>query len=85
MRGDLISKRGMEALNEKAGGNVFPLQTIQSMAERWGKSRQSVAMAAQRDPRFPRQLDGIIEQTAKTPRVYPLYEVERYEQEKGLI
>lgn len=65
--------------------HIFPLQTIQSMSERWGKSRQNVAMWAQRDPNFPKQLDGIIEKTSKTPRVYPLHEVERFEQEKGLV
>jgi hypothetical protein len=65
--------------------HVFPLQTIQSMAERWGVSRQNVVAWSKRHEDFPKELTGIIEQTAKTPKVYALYEVERYETIRGLV
>lgn len=64
--------------------SIFPLQTIQSMAERWGKTRQQVYAWSIRDDNFPVPIDGIIEKTAQTPSVYPLYEIERYEKMKGL-
>jgi hypothetical protein len=63
---------------------VFPLQTIQSMAERWGVSKQAVNNWSVRHNDFPKPLEGVIEQTAKTPKVYPLYAVIRYENLKGL-
>jgi hypothetical protein len=65
--------------------HIFPLQTLQSMAERWGVSRQNVAAWAKRHDDFPKELAGIIEQTSKTPKVYPLYAVEQYEQMRGLV
>lgn len=63
----------------------FPLQTIQSMAERWRVSRQNVAAWAQRHNDFPKELDGIIEKTGKTPKVYALCDVLKYENVRGLL
>lgn len=63
---------------------IFPLQTVQSMADRWKMSRQSVAMRVQRDPHFPRPVDGLIARTSRTPRVFSFDEVKAYEEEKGL-
>lgn len=64
--------------------NIFPLQTIQSMAERWGVSRQTVVNWSNRNDDFPRELDGLIEQTAKTPKVYALCDVLKYEQQRRI-
>ena len=66
------------------GKKVFPLQTIQSMAERWGVHRNAVSNWMNRHSNFPQPLEGIIEKTGKTPKVFPLYEIERYEKERGL-
>lgn len=62
---------------------VFPLQTIQSLSERWNVSRQLVYTWSQSHLDFPKPIEGIITATAKTPTVYPLYEVERYENLRG--
>jgi hypothetical protein len=77
-------KMDAEKINSLLGKKVFPLQTIQSMAERWGVKRQTVANWAARYNDFPKPLKGLIVETAKTPTVYPLYEVERYEKARGL-
>lgn len=80
-----ITKRGNERLNELMGYNIFPLQTIQSMAERWGVTRQTVNNWIARHDDFPEPIEGLITKTAKTPNVYPLHEVERYEKVKELL
>jgi hypothetical protein len=85
MKGQSITNKGIEALNERAGSVIFPLQTIQSMAERWGLTKQAVAMRAQRDPIFPRPLDGMIAETKGAPKVFALCDVKKYEKEKGLL
>jgi hypothetical protein len=64
--------------------NIFPLHTLQSMAERWGLSRQAVYFRSTEHKDFPQPIEGIIEKTARTPNVYPLYEVRRYENARGL-
>lgn len=63
---------------------ILPFQTIQSMAERWGISRQLVYRWSTEYNDFPKALGGVIEQTSKTPKVYPFYAVEKYEKLKGL-
>jgi hypothetical protein len=55
------------------------------MAERWGLTKQAVAMRAQRDPIFPRPLDGMIAETKGAPKVFALCDVKKYEKEKGLL
>lgn len=63
---------------------VFPLLTQQAMAERWGVSKQVVANWAQRRDDFPKELEGLIVKTAKTPKVYAYEDVVRYEHKRGL-
>ena len=63
---------------------VFPLQTQMSMAERWGVSRQNIAARAKRHKDFPKELEGLIEKTAKTPKVYAYADVIAYEYNRGL-
>lgn len=70
--------------NEAMGEKIFPMQTIQSMAERWGVHRNVVTNWAMRDAHFPQALSGVITPTSRTPRVYALNDVERYEKLKGL-
>jgi hypothetical protein len=73
----------IKAFNEVAGGRVFPLQTTQSMAERWGVSKHIVNhWAMERD--FPTPVHGVVEKTSMTSRLYSLVDVERYEKLKGL-
>lgn len=75
-----------DALEQLKGyDRVFPLQTIQSMAERWGVSRQNVYAWSKRHDDFPKELEGIIEKTDMTPKVYALKDVERYERNRGLL
>lgn len=80
-----ITNNGIEHMNKLAGGRLFPLQTIQSMAERWGVTRQMVNNWSERHDDFPTPLKGLITETAKTPNVYPLNEVEEYEKARGII
>lgn len=65
--------------------HIFPLQTQQSMAERWGVTRQNIAAWSKRHEDFPKELEGIIADTKGAPKVYPLYEVEQYENIRGLV
>lgn len=64
--------------------SMIPLQTQMSLAERWNVSRQTVANWARRHSDFPEEVEGIIEQTAKTPKLYAMADVERYEKLRGL-
>lgn len=80
-----ITNLGTDRLNELMGGDIFPLQTIQSMAERWGVSKQTVNNWAARHGNFPKAVEGLIAPTAKTPTVYPLHAVKQYEKERGLL
>lgn len=80
-----ITKRGVESLNERAGTKIFPLQTQRSLTDRWGVNRSVVANWAKRHDDFPKEVEGIIEKTAKTPKVYALCDVEAYEKKRGLV
>ena len=64
--------------------DIFPLQTIQSMAERWGVSRQAVNNWATRHDDFPKPLEGVIVATARTPLVFSNADMLKYEQKRGL-
>lgn len=75
----------IEALKGYEQKQVFPLQTQMSMAERWGVARQVVANWAQRHDDFPKEIVGLIEKTAKTPKVYAYEDVIKYEHNRGLM
>ena len=77
----VITQKGIEAINTIAGGNVFPLQTNQSLAERWGVTKQNIYAWSRRHDDFPKPIEGVIDRSTK---VYPMYEVERYEKLRGL-
>lgn len=63
---------------------VFPLQTNQSLADRWGLSRQTVHSYSTKHPDFPKPIEGIIAETAKPVKVYAFNDVRRYEKARGL-
>lgn len=77
-----ITELGKERINELLGEDIFPLQTIQSMADRWGVTKQRVNNWRDRHDNFPKPIEGLL--AVKTPFVYPLYEVKRYEKEQRL-
>ena len=70
-----------KALNERLGQDIFPLQTIQSLADRWKVNRHNVENWRNRHMDFPQPIEGFIE--GKGP-FYPLYEVIQYEQARGI-
>lgn len=63
---------------------ALPLQTIQSMAERWGVQAQVVNNWRARHDDFPHPIEGIIEKTARTPLVFSNEDVRRYERNRKL-
>ncbi|MEK4132038.1 hypothetical protein NYE67_20700 [Solibacillus sp. FSL W8-0474] len=79
-----MNEKIIEALKEHEYKRVFPLQTQMSMAERWGVARQVVANWAQRHDDFPKEIEGLIVKTAKTPKVYAYEDVLKYEHNRGL-
>lgn len=66
------------------GKQVLPLMTTTSMAERWGKTDDFVYNRFRRDDSFPEPLDGVVIGLKNKQRLFPFYDVVRYEQEKGL-
>lgn len=79
-----MNKQIINTLRGYEHKQVFPLQTQTSMAERWGVSRPLVAAWSQRHNDFPKELEGLIEKTAKTPKVYAYEDVIKYEHNRGL-
>lgn len=73
-------KKALEALAK----TMFPLQTVQSLSERWGVTPEAVNTWRKRHTNFPKEIHGIVAQTKGSRRLFPLYEVRRYEQERGL-
>lgn len=73
-----------DILNAHIDQKFFPLQTFQSMADRWGLTRQNVWMKFKQDAEFPREVSGIITRTARTPKVFSMHDVLRYEKLRGL-
>lgn len=67
-----------EGLKEK----LFPLHTVQSLANRWGVRPNVVSNWAARHSNFPRAIIGVVHPTKGRGLYYPLYEVERYERER---
>lgn len=57
----------------------YPLQTIQSLADRWGVTRQLVNFWRTTHADFPTPQEGMITPTAKTPLLFSIKEVEQYE------
>ncbi len=74
-----------EEIIEIGKNAIFPLQTQMSLSKRWGVSRQMVANWAHRHDDFPKEIEGIIAKTSKTPKVYAIADVEKYEKLRGLI
>lgn len=66
------------------GKQVLPLMTTSSMAERWGKTDDFVYNRFRRDDSFPSPLDGVVIGLKSKQRLFPFYDVIRYEREKGL-
>lgn len=66
------------------GKQVLPLMTTRSMAARWGKPTDFVYNRFRRDNSFPVPLEGIVLGLTHEQKVFPFYEVERYEKENGL-
>lgn len=79
-----MNEQILNALKGYEHKRVFPLLTQQAMAERWGVSKQVVANWAQRREDFPKELEGLIVKTAKTPKVYAYADVIKYEHNRGL-
>lgn len=69
----------------KEGKKVTPLLTKSGMAKRWGKTRFDVCNMENRDERFPKPLEGVVEGLRPGQSVFPFHEVKRYEKEKGLL
>jgi hypothetical protein len=69
---------------------LFPLFTAVTMAERWNVSTSTVRNWQKRYDDFPKPIKGIVAER-KNYRAYngteyfPFYEVERYEEERGLL
>lgn len=62
----------------------FPLQTFNSMADRWDKTRQHVRYLWETDPAFPKEETDLIEQTENKPlRVFSYDDVKKYEKIRG--
>jgi hypothetical protein len=78
----VIVSEKTKALNEHLGEEVFPLQTVQSLTDRWKVSKHAVENWRARHADFPKPIEGFIE--GSRARFYPLYEVIRYEQARGL-
>lgn len=72
-----------QILNAHLDEKFFPLQTIQSMAERWGRRKQFVYRKYRTDLEFPKPVEGIITETAMTPKLFAMHDVERYEKLRG--
>jgi hypothetical protein len=93
---DLNITRRMEPEEIVAAGvasGLFPLYTKKDLAERWGESIQVVNNWSNRHKDFPKALSGILAKEPEGKRMgggagvgglYPLYEVERYEQARGM-
>jgi hypothetical protein len=64
---------------------IFPLHTLQSMANRWGVDKQDVQNWKKRDKEFPWPMVGIVAETKRTSALYPLFAVEKYEQLRDLV
>lgn len=60
---------------------TFPLFTKQALAARWGVDRQTVQNWSARHNDFCKPVEGLV---VGAGSYYPLYEVERYEQLRGL-
>jgi hypothetical protein len=82
-----------EILAAGASVGLFPLYTKKDMAERWGESIQVVNNWSNRHEDFPKALSGILAKEPQGKRMgggagvgglYPFYEIERYEQARGL-
>lgn len=65
--------------------NIFPLQTLQSLAERWNVQKQLVYKWSKTHLDFPKPIKGLIASTEKTPvpTVFALNDIERYEKLRG--
>lgn len=74
-----------EKLNEKLNQKMFPLQTVQSLADRWRVNRNVVVNWSQRHNDFPKPINGIIAETKKNKKVYALCDIEKYEKLRGLL
>jgi hypothetical protein len=73
----------LEAYRE--GKKVFPFQTVNSLADRWNVGRGVVFNWSMRHKNFPEAVQGFIEGKSHNQRIFPMYEIERYEKEKGLL
>jgi hypothetical protein len=78
----VVDKEYAEFINTYIMKDIFPLQTIQSMAERWGLHRHNVENWRHRHADFPKPIEGLVD--GGRVHFYPLYEVLRYEQARGL-
>lgn len=66
------------------GKKVFPLLTVQTLANRWGIERAAAFQRIQRDSDFPTPVQGVIEGLSHNKRVWPMFKIEEYEQRKEL-
>lgn len=62
---------------------IFPLFTRQDLAARWGVSVQVVNNWSRRRTDFPKEIKGAA-LGSRPVCFYPLYEVERYERQRGV-
>ena len=69
----------------RQGKKIIPFMTIKAMGERWGMDRHKTYNLSRRDEDFPKPIQGVLKGLSHSEKVYPFYEVERYEKEKGLI
>ena len=72
-------------INKVLGEELFPLQTVQSMAERWGMKKQAVNWRRVNHLDFPQPMDGVIAKTKGSAQVFPMYAVKEYERKHGLM
>lgn len=63
---------------------IFPLHTMQSMADRWGITKQNVNNRRRDDKQFPKPVVGLVVETKRAATLFPLFEIERYEKVRGL-
>lgn len=61
---------------------IFPLQTIGSMAKRWGVKKQTVKNWSIRHEDFPKPIENFID--GDHFNYYTLHDVEEYERKRGL-
>lgn len=75
--------KALEEIEEQGiAAGVFPFYTTQALAERWGlKDRRLVNNWSKRHEDFPKPVQGLIKGGGP---YYPLYEIVRYEEKRGM-